>query len=56
MDHLVDKELAECLHSKGCGQWFGVQEESTDEWHSSGVSTGTGAVQHQSKSQPKFKE
>ncbi|PKU46492.1 hypothetical protein llap_3211 [Limosa lapponica baueri] len=40
MDHSVDKELARWPHSKGCGQQLNVQEETSDEWHSSGVSTG----------------
>ncbi|GAB0185474.1 hypothetical protein GRJ2_001012700 [Grus japonensis] len=46
MDHSVDKELAGWLHSKSCGQWLNVQVENGDEWHSSGVGTGTGTVQH----------
>jgi len=29
-------------HSKNYHQWLGVQVETRDEWHSSGVSTGTG--------------
>ncbi|GAB0179363.1 mitochondrial enolase superfamily member 1 [Grus japonensis] len=31
---------------KSCGQWLNVQVETSDEWHSSGIGTGTGTVQH----------
>jgi len=41
MDHSVDKEFAGQLHSKSCGQWLDVQVETSDEWCSSGVGTGT---------------
>ncbi|GAB0178366.1 mitochondrial enolase superfamily member 1 [Grus japonensis] len=44
MDHSVDKELAGWSHSKSCGQRLNVQVENSDEWRSSGVSIGTGAV------------
>ncbi len=44
MDHSVDKELAEWPHSKSCGQKTDVQLKTGDEWCSSGVSIGTGAV------------
>ena len=40
MDHSVDKELAERFHSKSCCQRLDVQLETSDEWCSSGVSTG----------------
>jgi len=43
MDCLVDKELAERLHATSCGQRIDVQVETSDEWHSLGVSTGTSA-------------
>ncbi|GAB0185946.1 mitochondrial enolase superfamily member 1 [Grus japonensis] len=43
---LVDKELAGWSHSKSCGQRFNVQVENSDEWHPSGVGTGTSTVQH----------
>ncbi|GAB0190132.1 mitochondrial enolase superfamily member 1 [Grus japonensis] len=46
MDHLVDKELAGWSHSKSCGQQLNVQVENGNEWCSSGISTGTGTVQH----------
>ncbi|GAB0205741.1 mitochondrial enolase superfamily member 1 [Grus japonensis] len=46
MDHSVDKELAGWSHSKSCGQRLNVQVETSDEWHSSGVGTGTSTVQH----------
>jgi len=46
MDHLDDKELAGQSQSKSCGQLLDVQVETSDEWCSSGVSTGTGTVQH----------
>lgn len=38
---LLDKELAGCLHSKGCGQELQIQEEVSDNLHSLGVGTGT---------------
>jgi len=44
MDYTVNKELAGWSHSKSCSQWLNVQVETSDEWCSSGVSTGTGAV------------
>jgi len=44
MDHSVDKELAEQLHSKSCGQRLTVQVETSDKWCSSGASIGTGTV------------
>ncbi|GAB0178700.1 mitochondrial enolase superfamily member 1 [Grus japonensis] len=44
MDHSVDKELAGWSHSKSCGQRLNVQVETSDEWCSSGVGTGTGTV------------
>ncbi|GAB0208016.1 cAMP-dependent protein kinase inhibitor alpha [Grus japonensis] len=44
MDHSVDKELAGWSHSKSCGQRLHVQVENSDEWHSSGVGTGTRAL------------
>ncbi|GAB0210385.1 hypothetical protein GRJ2_003504300 [Grus japonensis] len=44
MDHSVDKELAGWSRSKSCGQWLNVQVEISDEWCSSGVSTGTRAL------------
>ena len=44
MDHLMDKEMAEQSHWQSCGQWFHVQEEIVDEWHSSGVGTGTDTI------------
>jgi len=44
MDHSEDKEWAGWSHSKSCGQWLNVQVEISDEWHSSGVGIGTGAV------------
>ena len=44
MDQLGDKELAGWLHLKSCGQWLNVQVETSNEWHSSGAGTGTGAV------------
>ncbi|GAB0210211.1 mitochondrial enolase superfamily member 1 [Grus japonensis] len=45
-DGWMDKKLAGWSHSKSCGQWFDVQVEISNEWHSSGVGTGTGTVQH----------
>ena len=44
MDHLVDKELAGQSHSENCVQQLDVQVETSDEWCSSGVGIGTGAV------------
>jgi len=44
MDHPVDKELAGWLHSKNCGPWLDVQVDTSEEWCSSGVSSGIGAV------------
>lgn len=44
MDHLVKKELAEWSHWKSCGQEFDVQAENSDEWCTSGVSTGAGTI------------
>lgn len=44
-DGSVDEELAGWSHSKNSGQWFNVQEETSDKEHSSGVGVGTGAVQ-----------
>ncbi|GAB0209603.1 mitochondrial enolase superfamily member 1 [Grus japonensis] len=44
MDQSVDKELAGWSHSKSCGQRLYVQVETIDEWHSSGVGTGTSTV------------
>ncbi|PKU29513.1 rna-directed dna polymerase from mobile element jockey-like [Limosa lapponica baueri] len=46
MDYSMDKELAGWPHSKGRGQWLDVQVVTSDEWCSSEVSTGTGAIQH----------
>jgi len=40
MGHLVGKELAGWSHSKGCGQRFNVQGETSDEWRSSAVRIG----------------
>lgn len=37
MDHLVNKELAAWVHSKGCSQWLCVQVETSDKWWSSGT-------------------
>ena len=34
-----------CCH-KQLGQWLHIQVKTSDEWHSSGVSVGTGAVLH----------
>ncbi|GAB0186681.1 triadin [Grus japonensis] len=42
----MEKELAGWSHSKSYGQRLNVQVENGDEWCSSGVSTGTGTVQH----------
>ncbi|GAB0188273.1 hypothetical protein GRJ2_001292600 [Grus japonensis] len=44
MDHSVDKELAGQSHSKSCSQRLDVQVETSDKWHSSGVSMVTDAV------------
>lgn len=44
MDHSVDKELTQWSHSKSCGQRPDVHVENSDEWRSSGVGVGTGAV------------
>jgi len=44
MDHLEDKELAGCLHSKSCSQELDVRVETSDEWCSSRVGIETNAV------------
>ncbi|TRZ10604.1 hypothetical protein HGM15179_016501 [Zosterops borbonicus] len=42
MEHLVDKELAGRLHTKGCGQQLIFYVNTSDQWFSSGADT----VQH----------
>lgn len=42
----LDKELAGWSHSKSYGQRLDVQVETSDEWHSSGVGVGVGAIQY----------
>ena len=44
MEHSRDKELAGWSRSESCGQWFSVQVETGDEWCSSGIGAGTGAI------------
>jgi len=39
---LLDK--AGWLHLESCDQWLSVQVETSDKWHSSGISAGTGAI------------
>jgi len=46
MEHSVGKEAAGWSHTKICGQRLDVQVEASDEMHSSGVGTGTRAVQY----------
>lgn len=41
MDHLVDKQLAVCWHTKCCSQRLHVQLQISDEQCSSGVGIGT---------------
>jgi len=43
-DHSADKELAGWSHSGSCSQWLSFKVETCDEWCSSGVSIGTGAL------------
>jgi len=40
----VGEDLAGWSHSKTCSPWLHVQVETSDEWCSSGVSTGMGGV------------
>jgi len=40
MDHSVDEKLAGWSCSRSCGQWLNVQVDTSDQWRSSGVSTG----------------
>jgi len=44
MDLSVSKQLAGWSQSKSCSERLDVQVETSDEWCSSGVGTGTGAV------------
>lgn len=44
MGHSVGKELAGWLHTKSHGQCLNVQPETSDEWLSSGVVTGTSVI------------
>lgn len=38
---LVDKELVGWLQPEGCAPWFYVQMEAGDEWHPTGLGSGT---------------
>ena len=44
MEHLI--RIKNCLdgHTQSCSQQLSVQVETSDKWHSSGISVGTGAI------------
>ena len=44
MDHMLHKELDGYLHSESCSQQLSVKLETSDEWHSSKIGTGTGVI------------
>lgn len=54
MERSVDQELAGWLHTKSCGQWLDIHMKRSNKCCFSGVSAGTGSVQHLCRKTHKF--